>query len=312
MAAACAVLPATSSAQDEPNANAASLATQANPMTLVLDAREAGRGIMYSHMVIPAKPGTFTIVYPKWIPGEHGPTGPLNDLTMLRVTAGGRDLSWQRDKVDLYAFHVDVPSDVNAIDVDFSVILNGGSGDTMATRNLAVVNWNRDILYQSDIDSREYYVKPSIILPRGWSYGSALMGAKQTGDRVDFATTTLEMFIDSPLDMGRFYKHIVLWQGQGTAQWLDVFADKPQDLDFTPGLIGHYKQMAPQAFKLYGSRHWYWYHALLTLSDALGFQGIEHHQSSDNRADDRLHDQPHRAALRWRPGNARVLAFVER
>src|SRR5579859_7189599 len=93
LATACMLTVIASVAQEQPNANAVSLATQSNPMTLVLDARDAGRGLMYSHMTIPAKAGEFTIVYPKWIPGEHGPTGPLNDLTMLRVSAGGRDLS---------------------------------------------------------------------------------------------------------------------------------------------------------------------------------------------------------------------------
>ena len=126
-------------------------------MTLLLDAREAARGIMASHMTIPAKSGAFTIVYPKWIPGEHGPTGPLNDLTQLRVSANGRDLAWRRDKIDLYAFHVDVPAGAESITVDFTVLLNAPD-DTMATRNLAIVNWNRDLLYQNDINSHQYFV----------------------------------------------------------------------------------------------------------------------------------------------------------
>ena len=282
---------ATCLAQVVHNADATPLATKSAPMTLVLDARDAGRGLMYSHMTIPAKPGDFTIEYPQWIPGEHGPTGPLNDLTQLRVTANGKDLTWRRDKLDMYGFHVDVPQGVSSIDVTFTVVLNA-PGDVMSTRNLAIVNWNRDLLYQDDINSHDYYVKPSVILPRGWSFGCALPGAKQSGDRVDFDTVPLNMLIDSPLNMGAYYKHIALWRGDGTAMWLDVVADKPQDLDFAPGLIDEYKQMAPQAFKLYGSRHWTVYHALLTLADAVGFQGIEHHQSSDNRAPDDFMTNP--------------------
>ncbi len=42
--------------------------------------------------------------------------------------------------------------------------------------------------------------------------------------------------------------------------------------------------MPAEAFALYGSRHFNDYHALLTLSDSIGFEGIEHHQSSDDRA----------------------------
>ncbi len=248
---------------------------------------------MQSHMTIPAKPGVFTIVYPKWIPGEHGPTGPLNDLAQLRVSADGRDLRWRRDRIDMYAFHVDVPAGVNALTVDFTVLLNA-PGDTMATRNVAIVNWNRDLLYQNDVNSHGYFVKASIILPMGWGYGTALPGPRQSGQRVDFDTVPLNMLIDSPLDMGRYYKHVLLWRSGDSAQWLDAFADKPQDLDFPSKLLQAYQRMTPQALALYGSRHWHDYHSLLTLSDAIGFQGIEHHQSSDNRAPENFMTDPKR------------------
>src|SRR5579884_4107948 len=152
---------------------ATSYATQAHPMTLVLDARTASRGLMYSHMTIPVKPGPFTFVYPKWIPGEHGPTGPLANISQIHVTANGHTLAWQRDVVDMYAFHVDVPQGVDDINVDFTVITNA-RGDSMSSKNVAVINWNRDLFYQAGINSHDYYVKPSIMLPRGWSYGTAV------------------------------------------------------------------------------------------------------------------------------------------
>lgn len=264
---------------------AAPYATQSDPMTLVLDARDTSRGLMYSHMTIPVKPGAFTFVYPKWIPGEHGPTGPLSDISQIRVSAGGHALNWRRDVVDMYAFHVEVPQGVSRIDVDFTVITNGAD-DTMSAKNVAVVNWNRDLFYQAAVDSHDYYVKPSIMLPRGWSYASALYGARQDGDRIDFDATPLNMLVDSPLDMGRYYKHLLLWKDGNATQWFDIFADKPQDLDIQPNVLDAYKHMPAQAFALYGSRHWTWYHSLLVLSDAIGFQGIEHHQSSDDRATD--------------------------
>ncbi len=263
---------------------ATSYATQSNPMTLVLDAREASRGLMYSHMSIPVKPGAFTFVYPKWIPGEHGPTGPLANISEVRVSANGHALTWQRDVVDMYAFHVDVPSGVSRIDVDFTVLTN--APDTMSSKNVAIINWNRDLFYQNDVNSHDYYVKPSIVLPHSWGYATALYGARQSGDRIDFDVTPLNRLIDSPLDMARYYKHVLLWQNGNATQWFDIFADKPQDLDVAPDVMAAYKRMPKQAFALYGSRHWTWYHSLLALSDAIGFQGIEHHQSSDDRAPD--------------------------
>ena len=266
----------------EPNANATSLATRSDPETLVLDARQAGRGLMFTHMTIPVHPGEFTLAYPKWIPGEHSPSGPLADMAQLRMSANGRPVSWARDQVNLYTFHVHVPRGVTHIDVDYTVILN--ASDVMSTKNIAIVNWNRDLLYQNDTASKDDFFKPSIILPQGWGYGTALLGAVQHGNRVDFDEVALNMLVDSPLDMGRYYKHVVLWSGDGTEQVLDAFADHPQDLDFPANLIDPYKNMTPEALALYGSRHWNVYHSLLTLSNAIGFQGIEHHQSSDNRA----------------------------
>ncbi|MGZ3518066.1 MAG: M61 family metallopeptidase [Vulcanimicrobiaceae bacterium] len=276
------------------DAPAVSLATQGNPMTVVLDARQAPRGLMFSHMTIPVKSGPFTFVYPKWIPGEHGPTGPLNDLTALRFSAGGRTLAWQRDKVDMYAFHVDVPPGVSSLDVAFDVILNA-PGDVMSTKNLAIVNWNRDVLYQAETNSHEVFVKPSILLPHGWTYGTALPDAKQNGDRVDFGQVNLATLVDSPLDMGSLAKHVKLWQQGDVYQILDVFADKPKDLDFDAKVAAQFKRMSPEAFALYGGRHWNVYHSLLTLSDQVGFQGIEHHQSSDDRAADDFLTNPSQA-----------------
>ena len=259
------------------------LARADNPMTVLLDARQAPQGIMQSHMTIPVSSGPFTIVYPKWIPGEHGPTGPLSNMSQLRISANGHDLAWDRDKVDMYTFHVDVPAGVKSIDVDFTVLTNGDGG-TMTTRNIAIVNWNRDLLYQQDVDSHDYYVNAAVILPHDWGYATALPGARQNGDRIDFATAPLNMVVDSPLDMGRYYKHILLWQSGSASHWLDVFSDRAADLDFPPQEVAAYKRMMPQALALYGSRHWNEYHSLLTLSDAIGFEGIEHHQSSDDRA----------------------------
>jgi predicted metalloprotease with PDZ domain len=258
-------------------------ATQTQPATLLLDASRAGDGIMQVRERIPCPTGRFTIVYPKWIPGEHGPTGPLNDLAALRISANGSALDWRRDSVDLYAFHVIVPAGAHSIDVTFDVLMNAPD-DVMATHSVAIVNWNRALLYQDGIDSHRYYVKPSIVLPVGWDYATALRGGTRTGNRIDFAVTPLNMLVDSPLDLGRYVRKWDLWREGSAFVQLDAFADYPQDLDIPAGLLHAYERVPAEAFALYGSRHFEDYHALLTLSDEIGFQGIEHHQSSDDRA----------------------------
>jgi predicted metalloprotease with PDZ domain len=266
----------------EPEGNAASYATKADPVILVLDVREAGRGVLTTSMSIPVKPGPFTLVYPKWIPGWHTPKGPLNSVAEIKVSAKGQPLGWSRDPVDMYAFHVTVPDGIDKLDVKFTVLANAQM--TTVTSNLAVVNWNQVLFYQHQTRAEDVYFKPSIILPDGWSFATALPDPRQHGQQVDFGTVSLDTLVDSPLDCGRYFKHIELWRDGSAYHMLDLFADAPQSLDVPPELISKYKKLAQEALAIYGSRHWDRYHSLLTLSDRIGFAGIEHHQSSDNRA----------------------------
>jgi predicted metalloprotease with PDZ domain len=263
---------------------AAERASAAEPVTLVVDATQVSRGIAFVHERFFVHSGALTLVYPKWIPGEHGPTGPLADLAALRIGSAGDALEWHRDPVDLYAFHVDVPTGVQTLDVDFDVLLN--SGETMATRSVAIVNWNRVLLYQDGVDTHAYFIKPSITLPDGWDFATALRGPARSGNRIDFAVTTLNTLVDSPLDTGRFVKKWDLWKSGDAFVQLDAFADYPTDLDILPELLKAYERVPAEAFALYGSRHFVDYHALLTLTREIGYEGIEHHQSSDNRAAD--------------------------
>lgn len=261
-----------------PNANAAPYATQANPETLVLDASTAGRGFAISTMQIPVRPGPFTFVYPEWIPGGHGPTGPLGAISQIEVSANGKRLTWHRDTLDMYAFHVQVPRGVASIQVRFTVLLS--APNPMWTHNLAVINWDQVLVYQSDVDYDHYYVKATIIMPPGWSHGTALIAADHVGQRVDFNVVPLQTLVDSPLDCGRYYKEVLLWRDGDAHHWLDMFADEPQDLDVPKSILEKYERMTPEALALFGTRHWHDYHSLLTLSDKIGFTGLEHEQSS--------------------------------
>ncbi len=287
----------------------APLATQSAPMTIELDAREAPLGRAYAHMTIPVRPGPFTIDYPEWIPGEHAPSGPLGSISELKISANGRAVPWRRDAVDMYAFHFDAPSDAATVKVDFTVLLNPNE-QLLATRNIMVGNWNRYLLYQRNIDNEQYYVQPALILPTGWDYASALPVQSRSGDRVQFKTVTLETLVDSTTDMGRFVRHIQTWSDGQASAYLDLFADAPGDLVITDDIINAYKRLVPEAIAFYGGRHWNVYHAELTLSDAIGFRGIEHHQSSDDSAGDEFltnHNQqaafgdlvPHELSHSW-------------
>src|SRR5262245_48678853 len=92
------------------------------PIALFVDAIEAPRKIFHARLNFPVSPGPATFVYPKWIPGEHGPTGPITDVAGVRFTVGGKPVSWRRDPVDMYAFHVDVPQGASVVEAAFDYL----------------------------------------------------------------------------------------------------------------------------------------------------------------------------------------------
>ena len=149
---------------EEPNANAQSYSTQANPETLVLDARDVGRGLMTATMRIPVKPGEFTFVYPKWVSGEHGPTGPIADVSEIKVSAGGQPLEWRRDLVDMYAFHVQVPAGVTELQASLDTITYNGKSSLASSKVLDLV-WNQVLLYPQGVATDAVQVTASVCLP---------------------------------------------------------------------------------------------------------------------------------------------------
>jgi hypothetical protein len=85
---------------------------QAPPIQIALaaDLTDAPRKLIHATETIPVTPGPLTLVYPKWIPGEHGPTGPIGNLAGLLIACSSTPVKWQRDNLDMYAFHLTVPA----------------------------------------------------------------------------------------------------------------------------------------------------------------------------------------------------------
>jgi predicted metalloprotease with PDZ domain len=66
-----------------------------------------------------------------------------------------------------------------------------------------------------------------------------------------------------------------------------MVADSAGALEMPAESVTHYKQLVSEAMALFGARHYRNYHFLLTLSDAVLSNGLEHHESSDNRVPER-------------------------
>jgi len=259
---------------------------------LSVDATDAPRRLIHVQLSMPASPGPLTLVYPKWIPGEHAPTGPIADVVGLRFQAKGQaaPLTWRRDSTDLYAFHVALPSGTSALDASFDFISppeSGGftSGSSMTTE-LAVISWNQFILYpQGPAD--DVRVQANLRLPDGWQYGTALPLARHNNQQLNFRPVPLTTLIDSPVSAGAHYRTVELGNIAGARHFIHIAADSERAIDVTPEWIEHYRKLAAEANALFGARHYREYRFLLTLSDHVASFGLEHHESSDNRLDER-------------------------
>ncbi|HEX3130621.1 MAG TPA: M61 family peptidase [Thermoanaerobaculia bacterium] len=269
---------------------AAAAQAQRPAIELNVDARDVARKLLHAQMRIPAAPGPLTLVYPKWLPGEHGPTGPVTDLVNLRVSAGGKPVAWHRDPVDMYALHVDVPAGADAVEVALDFLSPGSqsgfSSAASATPHLALLTWNQLLLYPQGPKSDEVMFKPSLRLPAGWKYGTSLTTVRETPDRIELAPLSLTMLVDSPVLTGEYFRVVPLDTSDRDVA-LDIAADSQAALAITPETTEALRRVVAQADALFGARHYDHYRFLLTLSDHVAHFGLEHHQSNDSRMAER-------------------------
>jgi predicted metalloprotease with PDZ domain len=265
--------------------------TPPGPIHLAVDASRAPQKILHSSEQIPVRPGPLVLYYAKWIPGEHMPDGPINNLAGLRFTANGKAIHWRRDLVDMFAFHLDIPAGVNSLDADFDFLLTapatGYSAGASATADLDVLSWNQVLLYPQGYAADQLTFVPSLRIPDGWKFGTALPGPKQNGETISFAPVPLNTLVDSPVLTGRYFRAIQLTPGETPSNEIDIVSDSSAALAMTPETQMHFHQLVEQAGALFGSRHYRDYHFLLTLSDQVAHFGLEHHESSDDRTYER-------------------------
>jgi predicted metalloprotease with PDZ domain len=257
------------------------------PIVLQVDVSKAPtQNVAFTRETIPVQPGKLVLYYPKWIPGQHQPVGPIANFAGLRIRSGNTILPWRREPRDLFAFDVDVPAGVSSIDVDATYLgatFGQYASSRLATPNILVITWDQNLLYPSTGTIANTIFKPSIVLPGDeWHFATALTGARRAGNVVSFDDVSLEHLIDSPLDAGINYKRWLLWHDGDASAYLNAFADTPAELDASDATVDHYKKLVKEMLATYGVRHWRNYNFLLTLSDAMPGEGIEHHESSDD------------------------------
>lgn len=256
------------------------------PIHVELDAREAPTGILHAHLKIPVSGKDITLAYPKWIPGEHSPGGPLRQMVKLIFTADGKRIPWRRDDDDIYLFHVQVPHQARTIeaDLDFACVIgeSGFRSDICTSYDQLVVNWWQVVLYPADVPNAQNPFAASIRLPAAWKYATALARERVSDDgTIAFRTTSLETLVDSPLIAAEHLKTVPL--GGARAAVLDLSAETPAALDIPPPVLEHFQRLIAEAEAMFDGPRYSQYHLLLSLGDSIDHYTLEHRESSENR-----------------------------
>ena len=256
------------------------------PITLAVDLRETPRKLLHARETMSVTPGALTLVYPKWLPGEHSPDGPITDLVALTFSAGGRQLTWRRDPLDVYAFHIDVPQGVDVLEVSYDFLPAIGTGGFSSaasdTAHLGIYSWNQLVLYPQGARTDDVMFRASMQLPNGWKFGTALPVTGQSGGKVDFAQVSLTTLVDSPVIAGEYFRVVPLDTSSRPVE-VDLVADSAGSLEVPADLTQKWKRLVQEADAMFGARHFTKYHFLLTLSDRVAHFGLEHHESNDSR-----------------------------
>jgi predicted metalloprotease with PDZ domain len=271
-------------------------AAMSSPLELAVDATDAPRGVFHSRLVIPAAPGELTLAYPKWIQGEHAPSGPVMQVAGFTVSAQGKPLAWRRDPLDMFLVRVTVPAGASEVEVNLDYLsppeaINGlGYGETQnATPHLLIVDWHDLLVYPLGAGTMEIPVRAALRLPAGWQHDTALVPALvpgKTGEGKDglltFAPVSVYTLIDSPVLAGDIFQTFELGSPEAPLR-LSLAADRRSALAVSPERLTAYRRVPVEALALFGARHYGSYRWLLALSDAVDHNGLEHHESSDDR-----------------------------
>ncbi|MFK0300579.1 M61 family metallopeptidase [Brevundimonas sp. NPDC090276] len=248
-----------------------------------VDATDVERKIVRVRQTIPVTAGPLVLLYPKFLPGNHAATGPIQLISGVTVTSGGKRIDWLRDTIDPYAFHINVPQGVSEIVVEFQWLTQPDSSTWRVVMTPEMVNlqWEKALLYPAGYRSTGITFAPSIRLPEGWKYGVALDTERYENGVATFRPTDLYTLIDSPLFGGAHYQRIEI-DPRGESVHLNIVADAAKNIAPTAEQIAWFENLVTQTDRLFGARPYDRYDFLVAATSKMGGIGLEHHRSSEN------------------------------
>ena len=257
-------------------------------IALDIDATDTERGVYRVTQTIPvtADMRELRLLFPEWLPGNHAARGPINLVSGIRFTAGGKVLEWERNPLDVYELVVAVPEGTKAVTAQFvhTSPVTGSEGRITMTQEMLNLQWEKMSFYPAGHYVRRIAVKPTVKVPAGWQVFTALDGKTRPekgkgGDTVSWQVVDYETLVDSPIFAGKYADR---WE-VGENVWLDAVADKPKYLDIAPENLATFNRLVDEADALFGARHFDHYDILLALTDRMGGIGLEHQRSAENQ-----------------------------
>ena len=255
---------------------------QKAPIQIHADLTDAPRKLFHADVDLPVHPGPLDLITPEWIPGAHGPDGPVHDITGIRFEVDGKTIPWRRDPVNTYEYHVDIPAGATTLHAHLDCIYS------RATRTTATLEWEHLMLYPAHIPVREISIQPTVTVPAHWGIGTSLKPITAydpqhpAGGTIQYAPTTVELLEDSPILTGLYFHEYALAPGVTPQHYMDVAGPTAASIEARPETIDQMSRLVTESFAMYGPPHYTGYHFLVLLQGTRGGGGLEHHESSDN------------------------------
>lgn len=246
-----------------------------SPISLTVDARDVTRGLYHVSEQFAAKPGKLVLWYPLWQPGGHMPTGSINSITDFRIAADGKTLAWSRDLVEMNTFTTTVPAGARTVTVDFT------HADSSGSAHIGRIHW-LSLLWYPTMPTDDVFFQANLILPADWKAASALPLKSESGNRVEYLPASLTRLADSPCEIGRYYRQYDVTGSSSVKHYLDLMTDTSEGVEAPPAIVDSVRRIHEEMEAITGAHHYRDYHWLLTLSDNGGFDGLEHHESSED------------------------------
>ena len=262
------------------------------PIQISIDARSLDRHLVEAELRLPLQPAAegrqIALWYPKWVPGSHGPGGPVANIAGLQFhDAAGQRLNWKRTGGEVYRLTVDVPAGCTEIRVDLRYVSDQPTTtsfghDCFGSEHIGVISPGCLLLYPEGANIDQQQITLQMNVPDVWTIATAL--PRSDDSAAGFLPATLRRFVDSPIMIGRYYQSFDLVEHPQICppHTLHVFADSEAETDLNKDVVQKYRQMVTQTALLIGSHPFDRFDIILGVTGSLPKNGLEHARSTFN------------------------------